>query len=95
MYNFCQFWNAINGEPYHDVPPPVRYDMKPLVTGQINGTEEGSTYELRPLSHEDTASYAADDVVAHYSTMHNGKNPRRLGEPLSDAEFKKFLGHTW
>jgi hypothetical protein len=94
MWNFCQFWNAVNGEPYTDgVPPPVKYDIADLTTGPINGTEDGS-YELRPITDEDTARYAAPDVIAAYVQMHD-KNPLRLGDPMSDDEFKKFYGHTW
>jgi hypothetical protein len=93
--NFCQFWNAINGEPYHDIPPPVKYNLKTLGDETSYANVENGQSQLRPLTHEDMGRYAADDVVAHYVKMHNGKNPMSLGEPLTDSEFKDFLGQTW
>lgn len=95
MDNFCQFWNRLNGEPYTDgVPAPVKYDLATMDVGQVCGTTNGS-HELRPLADEDMGTYAADDVVAHYVALHKGKNPLRLGDPMSDEELKKFYGQTW
>lgn len=97
MLNFCQFYNLLNGEPYHDVPPPVHYKLANMDVTQsaLNNVEGESSYELRPLAHEDMCRYAADDVAAHYHQLHKGKNPCRLGKPMTDGEFKKFLGQTW
>lgn len=91
--NFCQFWNAINGEMYVDVPPPVNYKMADY-NGAYGNTESGNS-ELKPLSQEDMCRYAADDVVAHYNVIHKGKNPKRLGNQMTDSQFKKFMGQTW
>lgn len=99
MFNFCQFWNQINGEPYHNVPPPVNYNLasytQAITTSPLNNVEGKSTYELRPITHEDMGSASAEDVVNNYRLMHGGKNPCRLGDPMSDEEFKRFYGQTW
>jgi hypothetical protein len=93
--NFCQFWNAINGEPYADgTPEPVQYNLKKMMDSPVNDMESGS-YELRPLQPEDMMRYGADDVADHYAKLHNGKNPMLLGKEMTDDEFKKFYGHTW
>jgi hypothetical protein len=93
--NFCQFYNMINGEPYHDVPPPTKYNFASyadqITTSPISNVEGGG-HQLRPLTDEDTARYAADDVTAHYLAMHAGESPCRLGDPLTDEEFRQFLG---
>lgn len=98
MLNFYQFFNKINGEPYVDIQPPVKYDFQDygnnLTNSPINGIE-GGTHELRPLTDEDMGRYAADDVINHYYQMHQGKNPLRLGDPMSDDQFKKFCGMGW
>jgi hypothetical protein len=97
--SFQQFWDRINGPMYQDVPPPVKYDLADyggnLTGSPINGTEGGASHELRPLSHEDMCRYGADDVADHYTRMHAGRNPSGLGKPLTDEEFKKFLGQSW
>lgn len=98
MFNFCQFWNQINGEPYHNVPPPVQYDMqdygKAITSSPISNVEGGNA-DLRPIEYEDMGRYAADDVVSHYAQKWKGKNPYSLGEPMSDGAFKKHMGQTW
>lgn len=89
MDTFCQFWNRINGEPYTDgVPPPVQYELQTMDLN-VGGAE------LQSLSQEDMGQAAAEDVVKHYMKMHKGKNPARLGKPMSDEELKKFFGQTW
>ncbi len=97
MDSFNQFWDKINGKMYQNgVPPPVKYNFQSyadsITKGTINGTEDG-TYELRPISQEDTASYAAVDVIDWYRK--NGQNTTKLGPPMTDLEFKKFFGQTW
>lgn len=97
MYTFDQFYESINGELYKDVPPPVQYDLASYslqITSSPISNVEGGGHELRPLSDEDMGRYAADDVVDHYTKIHK-KNPLRLGKPLTDGQFKKFMGHTW
>ena len=86
MDSFYKFWDKINGEMYKDIPPPVKYNFAPYIDN-VGG------YELKPLSHEDTASYAADDVVNWYKTY--GKNTTKLGPPMSDEELKRHYGQTW
>lgn len=98
MKSFIDFCTQINGEMYKNVPPPVAYDLEDfastLTSSPINGTETGS-HELIPLTDEDMARYGADDVSQHYAHMHNGQSPSRIGEPMTDSEFKKFMGHSW
>jgi hypothetical protein len=97
MKSFHQFWDRINGEMYKSVPLPVKYKMNNylngLTSGPLNGSEENSSYELRPLSQEDMASYARPDVEEWYAKY--GQNTTRLGKEMTDAEFKRFYGHTW
>jgi len=96
MDSFHKFWDKINGEMYKDVPPPVKYDfakyMDSITAGPVNGTEDG-THELRPVTWDDTASYAAEDVLDWYKK--NGKNSTKLGPQMTDSELKKHYGHTW
>jgi hypothetical protein len=96
MKSFHAFWDQINGKMYENVPPPVKYDMgnyMDMTTSPLNGSEEGSTWALRPLTRDDTASHAADDVL-DWQKKH-GRNTTKLGDPMSDAEFAKFHGMTW
>ena len=88
MQNFDQFFNKVNGEMYKDVPPPVHYQLADYGISP-------SSYHLKPLTDEDMARYGAEDVANHYSDLHQGKNPTRIGDPMSDSDFKKFFGHTW
>lgn len=83
---------------YKKVPPPVRYDLADYMKGvsngsPVNGTEEKSTYELRPMSQEDMSSHAREDVEEWMKKY--GQNTTRLGSQMTDAEFKKHYGHTW
>lgn len=98
IYTFDQFYDRINGELYKDVPPPVPYNLASyalqITSSPINNCKDGASHELRPLSDEDMGRYAADDVVDRYTKIHK-KNPLRLGKPMSDGQFKKFMGHTW
>lgn len=93
MVSFYDMWDRLNGKPYEDVPPPSQYKLADydITTNPINGTESGG-YELRPLDQSDMARYASDDVVNHYVQMHQGKNPTRLGEPMTDLQFRQFMG---
>lgn len=86
MESFHQFWDRINGPMYKNVPPPVKYNLAKY----MDGTAFNNTHELTPLSHEDTATYAAEDVAAWYAKY--GKNTTNLGSPMSDSEFKKHYG---
>lgn len=94
MQNFKDFFDRINGESYTDIPPPVKYNFQNYTDSPVNGTESGP-WALTPLQDEDMASAAAEDVVDNYIKMHKGKNPLRLGDPMSDSEFKKFMGQGW
>lgn len=94
MINFYDYCNKINGEPYVRIAPPVAYRFQDYCDSKSMGNTENGNHELRPLSDDDLKRYAADDVVQHYSKMHD-KNPQSLGDPMSDEEFKKFHGHTW
>jgi hypothetical protein len=85
MDNFYRFWNKVNGEPYQDIPPPTKYSFQNM------GYEQG--HELKPLSHEDMARYATDDVEQlELEKARLGINPTRLGKPMSDEEFHRFYG---
>ena len=49
--------------------------------------------ELIPMTDEDTATYAAADVIAFQNLQKElGINPTRLGPQMSDKEYKKFMG---
>jgi hypothetical protein len=95
---FNQFYDKINGKMYDGVPAPAQYNfldyVKAVTSSNVNGTETGK-HDLIPLNQEDMGRYAADDVIDHYHKLHNGKNSLSLGKPMTDLEFKKFLGHTW
>ena len=98
--NFYQFWDKLNGKPYEeDVPPPVDYKMssysQSISTNPINNSENSGGYDLRPLTPEDMSSASAEDVARDYARIHKGKNPTRLGKPMTDEELAKFYGHTW
>lgn len=54
------------------------------------GNTEHSTSQLQPLTDEDMARYAADDVVDWY--LRHGKNTSKIGEPMTDEQFRKFHG---
>lgn len=93
---FEQFYDRLNGKMYAKVPPPVPYKFADYaVTNRSPINDAQTSHGLRPLSDEDMARYAADDVIAHYAQLHGGRNPARLGDPMSDHEFKKFMGQTW
>lgn len=97
MKSFAAFWDQVNGKLYQNVPPPVKYNMAnyldSITSGPFNGSEENSTYELKPIQWEDMASYARSDVEDWYAKY--GKDTTRLGPEMTDAEFKRFYGHTW
>ena len=97
MKSFHDFWDKLNGKMYEDVPAPVKYKMADYTKAVSNGspmanTEDGD-WQLRPINHEDTASYAADDVIDWYSK--NGQNSTKLGPLMTDDELKQHYGHTW
>lgn len=97
MESFHQFWDKINGEMYKNVPPPVKYNfakyMDTVSDSPLNGCEDDSTYELKPLTPEDTARYAAKDVEEWRAKY--GTNTTKLGPQMTDAELKRHYGHTW
>lgn len=82
--NFHAFWDKINGKMYENVPPPVKYDL-------ANYMNLSNSYELRPITWDDQASYARDDVDDWYKNY--GRNITQLGKPMTDEEFKKHYGN--
>lgn len=90
MHNFYDFCDRINGRPYTDgVPEPVAYNFQPMDL-KVGGAE------LTPLDAEDMARYAYEDVVDHMQKMQKaGFNPTKLGNLMTDLEFRKFMGQTW
>lgn len=99
VISFEQWCDQINGgKPYSNSPPPVSYqfaDYESQITSSPIGNKEGSGHELRPLTHDDMCRYGHDDVVDHYKKIHNTKSPTALGKPMTDTEFKKFMGINW
>jgi hypothetical protein len=97
METFHQFWDKINGKMYQDIPPPVKYDfakyIDSITSGPVNGTEENSSSELRTITMDDMARYAAVDVEDWFKK--HGKNLNKLGPQMTDAELKTHYGHTW
>lgn len=89
MKSFYQFWDQINGKV--DLPPQkYRFqNYMDMSNSPLNGSEEG-TAKLSPLSDDDMKRYAASDVVDWYSKY--GKNLNKLGQELSDEEYRKFQG---
>lgn len=98
MLSFYQMCDKVNGKPYENIPAPVPYKLKDygkeLTSNPVGNTEEGN-WELKPLTDDDSKRYAADDVVNHYLQLHQGRNPSRLGPPMTTKQFKDFLGHDW
>lgn len=94
MDSFHAFWDRINGKMYRN-GGPTQYHLASyadaVTTGPINNTEDGD-HNLRPLSHEDMGRYGADDVLAYNAK--NARNTTKLGDPMSDMDFKKFLGQA-
>ncbi len=86
--NFYQFYDLLNGKPYQNVPPPVKYSFKGYMDAVSNGSPAGNSedadYNLKPLSFDDMARCAADDVPVHNTT--------RLGDPMSDEELHAHYG---
>lgn len=74
----------------NEVPPPVRYDLKPMEFSKVGGSE------LTPITDDDLATVHMDDLTKRLEDMKQaGYNPTKLGEPMSDEEFKRFHGITW
>jgi hypothetical protein len=95
MESFYTFWDKINGKPYKDVQPPVKYNMPnylDLDSDKMNGSEDG-TWALKPLSQEDMSTTSSEDVLDWQAKY--GTNTTKLGKEMTDDEFKKFHGHTW
>lgn len=93
--DFYKFWDKINGEMYKDIPRPVEYDlvdyMDTISNGSpLNGSEDG-TWQLTPLSRDDTATTAAEDVLNWQKKY--GKNTTKLGPQMTDDEFKRHYGN--
>lgn len=84
MKTFLQQYEAM-------FPPPLKYDLAPydITSGPLANTEK-SGWELRPVTPEDTAGYAADDVVDYYRKY--GRNTTRLGPQMTDEELRKHYG---
>lgn len=96
--NFYKLFNKLQGKPYSDSDstPPTESELLNYTdtisnNSSFSGTEDGG-YELRPLTDDDMKRYATDDVVDAYYKLHKGKNPTKLGDPMSDDEFKKYHG---
>lgn len=89
--SFSNYCDRINGKCYTDgVPEPVEYELAKMDLKNVGGAE------LTPLSDEDMATHSRDDVVKEMEKMKQaGYNPTRLGEPMTDSDFKKFMGQTW
>lgn len=86
MESFLQTWDRLNGEPYTDgVPPPVQYDIP---TYDVDPQDK---MELRPLDY--VARPATEAEVA--DNLRKKGNTTRLGPQMTDADIKKFFGHTW
>lgn len=76
----------------NEFPPPVEYNLTQMDFKNI-GTDN---VDLTPLTDDDMASYSREDVAKELERMKAmGYNPTKLGEPMTDGEFKKFFGHTW
>jgi len=70
--------------PQFRVIHPQESALRPL--GFIHDQKSG----LTPITHEDTATTAAEDVIQHFRRLKAmGHNPTRLGPPMSDEEFYK------
>lgn len=63
---------------FYELDDLLDYSKAITNTSKIAGTEEGN-WELKPIEKEDTARYAADDVVNAYIELHKGRNPLRIG----------------
>lgn len=95
MDSFQKFWDKINGKMYKDVPRPVKYDFANYMdaitsSSPLNNCEDG-TWELSPISQEDTARYGADDVENWMKNYQ--KNTTKLGDPMSDEDLRRFMGN--
>jgi hypothetical protein len=82
------------------VPPPIRYNFLDYASqvsrDSLGNVENSSSWKLKPLSQEDMARYSCDDVAKHIERLKDsGHNPTKIGEPLSDEEFKRYIGQTW
>lgn len=94
--DFYQFWNKLNGEMYKDIPRPVQYDFADYMSAispsgsPLNGSEDG-TWALTPLSMDDMATTAAQDVVDWQKEF--GTNTTKLGSPMTDDELRRFYGN--
>lgn len=99
MDDFNKIYDKVNGPMYQDVAPPIQYDflsyVKQITSSPVINMEGGCGHELRPITDEDMCRYAADDVVNHYHKKHQGSSPSKMGAPLTDKQFKKFMGQTW
>ena len=95
MKSFHAMWDKING-PMYRKGRPTDYDLgdyvKAVTKDPVNNVEDGAGHELRPINYDDMGRYAADDVVDYYIQMHQGKNPLRLGDPMSDEELRRHYG---
>lgn len=68
--------------------PPPEWNIQDLSQNFSNA--KGA--ELKPLTDDDMARYAFDDVVNQYIQMHKDRPASGMGPPMTDAEFRKFLG---
>lgn len=72
-------------------PPPVEYELASYdVTSSPIANTEKSGYELRPLTWDDQARHARQDVE-DWMKKH-AKNTTQLGPQMSDEEFSAHYG---
>lgn len=92
-YSFQAYWDRVNGKMYRK-GRPTEYDLADyaaaVTSNPINNVEGGSDYNYTPISQEDMARYGAEDVVAY--SLKYGKDTTKLGPPMTDMSFKKFMG---
>ena len=100
--NFYQFYDKLNGTPYENdesteqpqVEPPTPYHFMDYLQSVSNGNnfsgvENGGSYDLKPLTDEDMAQAAEEDVM---DFMKQRGNTTRLGDPLDDEGMRKYTG---
>lgn len=96
--SFEQLCDKANGKPYEKgFPPPTHYNLGDYASLVTNGSPianvaNGANAELTPLTWEDQARYAYDDVADAYQKIHKGQSPTRLGDPLDDEGMRRYMG---
>lgn len=88
--DFYQFYDKINGKIYEDIPPPTKYNFLDYLKDSSINKEKDNNWQLKPLTQDDMKTTAVEDALDWYAK--HGKNTTRLGEPLDDEGFKKYMG---